>query len=536
MTTYVALCVAALVLSIATTSLAIRLSKALDLCDMPTVRKVHREPVPRIGGVSLFVSAVPIVSLVLLRFQLAGGGVSGTVAQMWTLIGGATIVFLLGLTDDIRPLRARLKLLVEFAAAMLVCWGGIRIDAIAVGTWAQVDLGWIAWPVTLFWIVGITNAVNISDGLDGLAAGISMIACSAVMVLALLSHQVLLAVLMVTLLGALAGFLKFNFHPARIFLGDSGSLFLGFVISSGGILCFMQSHRFSSLVLTAFAVAVPILDMAVSVVRRFVARRPIFAPDCGHIHHRLLELGLSQPHVVGIVCGLTLALCSLSTLTFAAAAWAGLALCVGLTCLLVLLFCCLGVVCPRTMILGLRSRLSLSHRTREEISEFCDLQLQFDGARSARAWWLALCRAAEKLEFAWVCVDIPDSEGGVKTYIWRRVENPPASLGMTLIRLPIPGLLSDAPIEVEVAVLTNGSVEGAVRRVSLFGRLMDEYRMPALEGMASGPGIGAEAIFRGITPTSLRAPSLSTTTDDAEETRSKASGHPVSEGSQAVSA
>jgi len=472
------ICTASLLLSLALTPLAIWLGRRLGLTDGLDVRKVHRKPVPRIGGLAVYVS---VVSVVLPGLFLLGttGDVSGpTQAKVRVLILAATIVFLLGLADDIRALRARLKLFVQLAAATLVYGGGIRIGSIAVAQWSPIDLQWFAWPITVLWIVGITNAVNLSDGVDGLATVVSMIACGVIMLLAFRSDQALIGMLMLAMLGALTGFLWFNFHPARIFLGDSGSLFLGFVISTASILCFMKAHAFVALALPAVALGIPILDTLLSMLRRFVARRPIFAPDRSHFHHRLLQLGLGQRQVVGIVCVSTLFATCLGMWMLVTDAQISLVLFGGILVCLLALFYGVGVVRLRTVLIGLKSRFHVSHQSHEEICEFCNLQLQFEQAKSPRAWWQALCRTADQLEFAWALVSITDGAGNIEMHLWRRPGTSPTSARVTIIKVPVQTLTLNWSIEVEVAVLTNGSVEGAARRASLFGRLMDENRMP----------------------------------------------------------
>lgn len=485
MIVYLILYMAALLPSVGLTAVAICLSKKLNLGDLPGVRKVHKEPIPRIGGVAVYASVALPMTLVLLVLDPMRGISGPTDAQMATVMLGATIVFMLGLIDDVKPLRARLKLFVQLAAATLVYGGGIRIESIGVGEWSPIDLGWLAWPVTVFWIVGITNAVNLSDGVDGLATSLSMAACGVVAMLSIWGDQPPITTLMVTVLGALTGFLCFNFHPARIFLGDSGSLFLGFTISAASILCFLKSQTFATLVLPAIVLGVPILDMALSIVRRFVTRRPIFAPDRGHVHHRLLQLGLGQREVVGVICGLTLVASGLSMLLLSADARTSLALLGAILILLFALFYAVEVIRFRPAFAGLLSRLHLSHQARDEISEFCNLQLRFDRAQDSKAWWQALCEAAKQLDFAWLSVDVADSAGNTETYLWRRTQMPPLSARLTIIEVPVRGASPGVPVKVEVAVLTNGSIEGAARRASLFGRLMDEYQMPAFDRTAS---------------------------------------------------
>lgn len=475
---------ASLLLSLMLTSLVIWLGKRLKLADGTNVRKIHRIPVPRIGGVAVYISAFSVALLVL---SLSSRTEDETLTKMYVLALGATIVSFLGLADDIKSLRARLKLFVQLAAATLVYGGGIRVGSIAVAEWSPIDLQWFAWPLTVLWIVGITNAVNLSDGLDGLATVLSMIACAVIMLLAFTSDQTSIAVLMLAMLGALAGFLWFNFHPARVFLGDSGSLLLGFVISVSSVLCFMKSHAFVGLALPAVALGIPITDTLLSMLRRFVARRPIFAPDRGHVHHRLLQLGLGQRQVLGVVCAPTLLLTALGMLMFSVNAWTSLILFAGIFVLLLALFYVTGVVRGHTVITGLRRRIHLNQQARAEIRRFCHLQLHFERARSATAWWRAICRTADQLDFAWALMSATDHEGNVETYLWRRPGTFPTAARVTTIRVPLKAPPQQRSIEVEVAVLTDGSVESAVRRASLFGRLLDEHGMPRPHKRAKHP-------------------------------------------------
>lgn len=484
-TYFVAYC-GALLLSTALTPIAIWLGKMLGLTDRPDVRKVHRQPIPRVGGLAVYASVICVVVLALFLLSATGEVSRETRTAVLLLLLSATAVYLLGLTDDVRGLRARTKLFVQIAAATLVYVAGIRIDFVAVGEWVQVDLGWFAWPVTICWIVGITNAVNLSDGVDGLASGVSAIACGVVATLAIMGGQVIMAILMLAMLGALTGFLRYNFNPARIFLGDSGSLFLGFAISASSVMCFMKSHAFVALALPAIALGIPILDMLFTVLRRFLARRPIFAPDRSHIHHRLLHAGLGQRHVVVIIYAATLLATGMGMFMLVIDGPTGLVLFGCVLLLLAILFHAVGAVRFGEAIAALRRRLDLRHQAHEEIDEFCNLQLQFDHARSPRAWWQALCSTAEQLDFAWVSMTSTDPQGNTETTVWRRPGTPPTSARVTIIRVPVQDLARKATIELEAAVLTNGSIEGATRRASLFGRLMDEYKMPALHGISGG--------------------------------------------------
>ena len=486
MKTYLFIYVVSVLLSLGLTSLAVWLGRRLELMDGPSVRKVHSKPIPRIGGVAIYITVMCVVLPVLYWPGVSGDGFGRTPSKMHFLVLTATILFVLGLVDDVKALRARLKLLVQLAAAALVYTGGIRIGSIAVGQWSPIDLHWLALPMTMLWIVGITNAVNLSDGVDGLATMISMIACGVIALLAFRSDQVLMGTLMLTMLGSLTGFLCFNFHPARIFLGDSGSLFLGFVIASSSVLCFSESNAFVDLALPAVALGIPILDTLFSMLRRFVARRPIFAPDRGHFHHRLLQLGIRQLHAVGIICMSTLLVTGVGLSTLFVDASTSLAIFAGIFTVLLTLFYVVGIIRWHKILGGLKNRCHVTHQAREEMCEFCNLQLQFEQAKSPRAWWQAFCHAASQLDFAWALMSTIDPEGNIETHLWRRPGTSPASARVTIVKVPIQTLGPKQSMEVEVAVLTNGSVEGAARRASLFGRLLDEYKMPCVEGPAKG--------------------------------------------------
>lgn len=197
----------ALLLSVPLMLFAIWLGKRLGLTDDPDVRKVHHKPIPCIGGVGIFFSTAIALLLALPRLEADGRVFLETQGRLLSLGIAATAVFLLGWLDDVKALRARQKLLVQCLAAALVYYGGIRIGAIAVGQGEPILMRWMAWPVTVLWIVGITNAVNLSDGVDGLAGSVSMIACGVIAALAIGSGQVVIAVLMLSVLGALTGFL-----------------------------------------------------------------------------------------------------------------------------------------------------------------------------------------------------------------------------------------------------------------------------------------------------------------------------------------
>ena len=234
----------------------------------------------------------------LLRLESSVGMVvQADPLQVIGLLGGALIVFVVGVLDDTRRVSALYKLYAQIAAATLAYICGFRIDAISVSLGSSMSMGIFALPVTVLWIVGIVNAINLIDGLDGLAAGIVFFAGVTNFVVAYLAGNILLAVVMAVMLGAVVGFLFFNFNPARIFMGDSGSYFLGFLLGTSSITGYKASTAVALLV-PMIALGVPIFDTLFTIVRRFLERRPLFSPDRGHIHHRLLDMGLTHRRAV----------------------------------------------------------------------------------------------------------------------------------------------------------------------------------------------------------------------------------------------
>lgn len=286
---FLAAMVAAVVLTHRTRAWAHRI-RVLDHPD--GLRHRHSRSVPRAGGVGLVLACI----LGMLVWAALGG--PNTTAFLdgadvpLTVIGGALLVFLLGMRDDVRRIRARVKLATQGSIAAAVCLAGAGIPPQALGLTGSGSLAVaIATGLSLLWIVGVTNSVNLLDGSDGVAAGAAAIAAAAFMVAAILLRQPVLAAGMAVLAGACAGFLMFNFPPATIFLGDGGSLFLGFSLAMGGVGLVRAEPTGSVLMAAGLAVAVPVADTILVIYRRIADGRPIFAPDRAHIHHRLLELG-----------------------------------------------------------------------------------------------------------------------------------------------------------------------------------------------------------------------------------------------------
>jgi UDP-GlcNAc:undecaprenyl-phosphate GlcNAc-1-phosphate transferase len=310
MQSYLTSFIVATIASAVLTPVARRLAFRFGILSTPGGRHIHGRAIPRLGGLGIFAAAV---------LTMLGGFVIGELRDLFEphqerlalgLLAGGAIMFGVGLVDDVKGLRALYKLYAQVVAAV-VAWGfGFRMDVIDLPFIGQVSMGVFSLPVTVLWIVGIINAINLIDGLDGLAAGVVFFAAVTNFVVAWLMGTSFVATVMATVAGAVLGFLFFNFNPARIFMGDSGSYFLGFTLAVCSIAGPLQKASAAvSIAVPVVALGVPIIDTLLAMVRRFLEKRPLFSPDRGHIHHRLLDMGITHRRAVLIIYGVTIALC-----------------------------------------------------------------------------------------------------------------------------------------------------------------------------------------------------------------------------------
>lgn len=257
--------------------------------DKPDKRKIHKKTLPLLGGVAIYAGFCLAVLLTL--------GVRNL--QLRGILIGATLIVLLGVIDDFRPMSAKLKLLGQvLIAAVVVIPYGVRIEWLTNPMRGMVYLGRFGIPLTILWFVAVMNTVNLSDGLDGLAAGISSIAAATLFLIAWKAGQMQVLVLTAALTGGALGFLRYNFNPAKIFMGDSGSMFLGFVLAAVAVQGAMKSAATIALAVPILALGVPVFDTSFAIVRRFRNGRPICEADSDHLHHRLLQMGLNQKQAV----------------------------------------------------------------------------------------------------------------------------------------------------------------------------------------------------------------------------------------------
>jgi UDP-GlcNAc:undecaprenyl-phosphate/decaprenyl-phosphate GlcNAc-1-phosphate transferase len=274
----------------------------LNLVDRPDPRKIHTEPIPRVGGVAIALAYVLSFGFVLIApYRGLPFNIDTVIPRALVLMPAAILVFAIGLLDDLLGLKPWQKLIGEIVAALIAFRAGVHIDF--VNQFHNLHF-WISLPVTVLWLVGCANAFNLIDGLDGLAAGVGLFATLTSLVAALTHNNLQLALVTAPLAGCLLGFLRYNFNPASIFLGDSGSLLIGFLLGCYGAMWSDKSATMIGLTAPMMAMAIPLLDVALSIARRFLRNQPIFGADRGHIHHRLLEKGLTPRRAALFLYGL----------------------------------------------------------------------------------------------------------------------------------------------------------------------------------------------------------------------------------------
>lgn len=280
--------------SYAATPLVMKLAKLVGAIDVPRdERRVHKVPTPRLGGLAIFLGFMAgLLYLTKINSKLLG------------VLTGAAIIVVMGFFDDIRPLPAKFKFVIQAIAAAIAIHSGVRIE------WVNNPLSFIfkdnpyiifgiwSYPLTLIWIVGVTNAINLVDGLDGLAAGITTISAVTLLIAAVSTGQYFPAMLAAIVAGSTIGFLPYNFNPAKIFMGDTGALFLGYMLSVISVIGVLKSAAVFSILVPIFAIGLPIFDTLFAMLRRALSGRSMMEADKGHLHHKLLDAGMSQKQAV----------------------------------------------------------------------------------------------------------------------------------------------------------------------------------------------------------------------------------------------
>lgn len=266
--------------------------------DKPDNRKVHKKIMPRLGGLAIYIAfLIGVVSSLELTWDIVG------------ILTGATVIVIVGILDDVYQLPAKVKLLGQIVAACILIAFDIRIEWVnnPLGGYIYLDK-FISIPLTVFWVISFTNVVNLIDGLDGLAAGVSAIASLTVIFVAIQMGYFHVAVLSAALAGGIIGFIRYNFNPATIFMGDTGSMFIGYMLAAISVYGAVKTAATIALIVPAIALGLPIMDTAFAIMRRYTNGRPIFQPDKGHLHHRLLAMGMNQKQAVLLMYAISAAL------------------------------------------------------------------------------------------------------------------------------------------------------------------------------------------------------------------------------------
>ena len=275
--------------------------------DKPDPRKIHRKPIVRIGGVAIFAGTT---AALLIVWWLGGFGVLSPEkdAEIWGVTIGAIFFFFIGLADDLFSLSPSSRLLMQSLVASFAWAKGVRIDffSIPFGNLIQIDMWWLSLPITVIWLVGMVNAINWIDGLDGLAAGVCGIAAVVMLIVSLFMNQPAAALLAAALAGGALGFLRYNFNPAEIFMGDGGAYFMGFMLAGVAVIGLSKTAAVTAVLLPYLILAVPILDMSWVILSRILQGKSPFLADKRHLHHRLLEAGISQRLTAMYIYSLTL--------------------------------------------------------------------------------------------------------------------------------------------------------------------------------------------------------------------------------------
>ncbi len=289
----------AFAISFATTPIAKSFAHKVGAIDVPKdARRIHTQPIPRLGGLAIFLGFVlSVVLFSVIDKQLQG------------VLLGAVVVVVVGVIDDIVQLKAMVKLVFQILAALIAVYHGVKIEFLSTlsffGSGEFFSLGFLAIPITIFWIVAITNSVNIIDGLDGLAVGVSAISSIVMLVISIVVSDNIandnIAIVMAGLVGACLGFMPYNLNPAKIFMGDSGSLLLGYVLATVSIIGLFKFYALVSFVVPFLVVAFPLFDTAFAFIRRILKGQSPMHADRGHLHHRLIDMGLSQKQAVAIL-------------------------------------------------------------------------------------------------------------------------------------------------------------------------------------------------------------------------------------------
>ena len=396
----------------------------LDLVQQPAGRDSHSTPKPRLGGIALYLSFI----LALAASLILQTNVSDLLFDQRYLIilCGATIVFGTGLIDDLYGLKPSTKFISQIVAGIITWYGGVQITVLSISLSSGVDLGWLSLPITLFWIVLVTNAINLIDGLDGLAAGVVLFVSLTMLVLCILNQNYVIAIGFSALAGSTLGFLRYNFNPASIFMGDCGSYFLGYSIAALAIMGSVKGQTTFAMLIPFLALGIPIFDALLAPLRRFAHGKKLFKPDRGHLHHKILKSGEGHRGTVLTLYALTVILSATAfSLVYVKDERAALILLIP-TAVLFFLFRKIGYLNYLNIerIYGRLQDITSSLRGNRDNRAFYDHQIAIHNARTIDELWLAASHAFAFLELDQAILVLSarlfSTQDHPETYRWNR--------------------------------------------------------------------------------------------------------------------
>ncbi|MEM7682162.1 MAG: glycosyltransferase [Planctomycetota bacterium] len=482
----------------ALTPFTIRLGRAAGLMDQPDVRKVHAEPTPRFGGIA-FVCAWLVVCPIALVVGVWLQWIEWNEALLpWLVLCAAScLVYVVGLIDDAVTLPSKVKLMAVVIAALVIQAVGFQIDVLPIPFVEDgLVLGRWTWLATTLFITALAVSVNFIDGLDGLAAGVTAIGLLTFAGVCAIGGLAVPALLSFALAGGLLGFLVYNHYPAKTFMGDGGSNFLGFTFAALGVSAAKAGDPVAGVSVPLIAMAVPVADATfIFFRRRVLQRRSLFASGWGHIHHHLLERRMDHDKVVYLLWLVTAGCAGLAALYWRSGD-------VGQVWALLGLATMLGVLFRKSRSLHLRECFQAILRNRKIARDagryrktYEAAQLRFLRARTFDHWWEELCRAASELDFVRLRMEADRRDGSTNQLAWHNTNgHAHCEVGLSTF-VPVPQRRSDTPLQAEVFIGSDDSLESAGLRLSLFVRLVDEYSLRTLvdadaTGELAPPAVG----------------------------------------------
>jgi UDP-N-acetylmuramyl pentapeptide phosphotransferase/UDP-N-acetylglucosamine-1-phosphate transferase/glycosyltransferase involved in cell wall biosynthesis len=472
---------AALALAFVLTPVTVILGRRLGLVDLPDARKVHQLPIPRVGGLAIAIAFFLVAIPLYLMEASAVGPYSGERARVGTLFMCGAFLLAVGFIDDLCNIASKYKLLALIAASVALCSSGATINEMSIKGVVFLDFGSASWLVTILWLVAVTVSVNFIDGLDGLAAGVTAIAAGVLAFGASITGNTPVALIALVLMGSLCGFLFHNFNPAKVFMGDCGSMFIGFMLAGSGVLLSAGGGSTRGILLPAVALSIPFFDLLFTIIRRGVLqRRSLFSAERGHIHHRLLDSGLCHRHAVLVIYAGSALAGSVALLSVFPNKWLFAGGAVLLAAALLMLFRAAGSVRGRETLRAIRRNREVWRERARYRRIFEEMQLKFRQGKTFDAWWARVCDAAEQLQFVRITLPLVDRDGSPRVLKWCRSDERFLDCPTIQASLPVRQRRGGDNLTASIEAAADSMLELAGYRIAIFTRLMGEHSLAEL--------------------------------------------------------